>query len=329
MANGTSFFGSTIGSVGKIFQPSPTVKFTPPRTLDKSSRTFANGNSISSNTSTASSSTAFIPFSGSYCGLWDTYPPWSSASYGFNSSPTSPNPPSPHSICVGWSNNVDSTFYSRKTTVGETSWSKFKKAFVDTFPEKLVGAPNAYVGTFDGTTLYHHAVYGPDGAIQHYTAGDFGPVGSLQAIQQLDAIKGYLGREFLVKGAVQGAQYDAIKAILDTAVSENTSVRVSQMLVDNNLTSIPVSATSAVIGFLVNIGYQSKQAWDVAQTSNTPLYRSIINEFWSLGRQTLGEAYVTPPAWLNGKTYTGTLGNGSTVQYTFSGSGYNRTVTPP
>jgi hypothetical protein len=329
MSNGTSFFGSTIGSIGKVFSPSPTVKFTPLRTLDKSSRTFANGNSISSNTSTASSSTAFIPFSSTFCGLWDTYPPWNSAAYGFNASPTSPNPPSPRSICVGWSNNIDSTFYSRKTTVGETSWSKFKKAFVDTFPEKLANAPTDYTGLYGGTTLYHRAVYGTGGAVERYSAGDFGPVGSLQAIRQLDAIKGYLGREFLVKAAVQGAQYDAIKAILDTAVSENTSVRVSQMLVDNNLTSIPVSATSAVIGFLVNIGYQSTQAWEVAQTSNTPLYKSIINEFYSLGRQTLGELYVAPPAWLNGKTYTGTLGNGDTVQYTFSSSSYTRTVTPP
>jgi hypothetical protein len=100
------------------------------------------------------------------------------------------------------------------------------------------------------------------------------------------------------------------------------------MLVDNNLTSIPLSATSAVVGFAINTIYQSKQAWDVAQTSNTPLYKSIINEFWSLGRQTLGEASLTPPAWLNGKTYTGTLGNGDTVQYTFSSSSYARTVTP-
>lgn len=329
MSNGTSFFGSTIGSVGKVFQPSPTVKFTPPRTLDKSSRTFANGNSISSNTSTASSSTAFIPFSSSYCGLWETYPPYSSASYGFNASVQSPNPPSPHSVCVGWSNNTDSTFYSRKATAGELGWNKFKKAFTDTIPEKLASSPTDYAGTFGGTTLYHHAVYGTGGAVERYAAGDFGPVGSIQAKLQLDAIKGYLGREFLVKAAFQGAQYNAVKAILDTAVSENTSVRTASMLANNGLTSIPLTATSAVVGLLINIGYQSKQAWDVAQTSNTPLYKSIINEFWSLGRQTLGEAAVTPPAWLNGKTYTGTLGNGSTVEYTFNGSGYDRTVTPP
>lgn len=329
MSNGTAFFGSTVGSAGRVFQPSPTVKFTPPRTLDKSSRTFANGNVISSNTSTASSSTAFIPFSSTYCALWETYPPWSNGSYGFNPSPVSPNPPSPRSVCVAWSNNVGSTADSRKTSTGEMGWNKFKKALTDTIPEKLASAPTDYAGTFGGTTLYHHAVYGTGGAVERYAAGDFGPVGSVQAKLQLDAIKGYLGREFLVKSALQGVAYDGVKAILDTAVSENTSVRVSQMLADNGLTSIPLTATAAVVGFAINIGYQSKQAWDVAQTSNTPLYRSIINEFWSLGRQTLGEAYVAPPAWLNGKTYTGTLGNGSTVEYTFSGSGYNRTVTPP
>jgi hypothetical protein len=212
--------------------------------------------------------------------------------------------------------------------VGESSWSNFKKSFTNTIPEKLATAPTNYVGTFGGTTLYHNAVYGTGGAVERYAAGDFGPVGSVEAKMQLDAIKGYLGREFLVKGAVQGAQYDAVKAILDAAVSENTSVRISQMLVDNNLTSIPLSATSAVIGFLINIAYQSNQAWEVAQTSNTPLYKSIINEFWSLGRQTLGEVYVAPPAWLNGKTYTGTLGNGDTVQYTFSSSSYTRQVNP-
>jgi hypothetical protein len=213
-------------------------------------------------------------------------------------------------------------------TTGQKGWSNFKKSLTDTVPEKLATAPTDYTGLYGGTTLYHRAVYGTGGAVERYAAGDFGPVGSIQAKMELDAIKGYLGREFLVKGSVQGAAYDAVKSILDTAVSENTSVRVSQMLVDNGLTSIPLSATAAVVGFLVNIGYQSKQAWDVAQTSNTPLYKSIINEFWSLGRQTLGEVYVAPPAWLNGKTYSGTLGNGDTVQYTFSSSNYTRQVNP-
>lgn len=329
MSNGAAFFGSSIGSVGQVYSPSPSVRFTPPRTLDKSSRTFANGNSISSNTSTSSSSTAFIPFSSSFCALWTTPAPYGTAAYGFNPSVESPLPPSPYSVCQVWSNNVNNTTYSRKTTTGETGWAKFKKSLTDTLPEKLASAPTDYVGTFSGTTLYHRAVYGSGGAVERYAAGDFGPVGSIQAKLQLDAIKGYLGREFLVKGALQGAAYDSVKAILDLAVSENTSVRVAQMLADNNLTSIPLTATAAVVGFAINIGYQSKQAWDVAQTSNTPLYRSIINEFWSLGRQTLGEASLTPPAWLNGKTYTGSLGNGSTVEYTFSSGGYNRTVTPP
>lgn len=323
MSNGTSFFGSSLNSVAKIFKPGATVKFTPPRTLDKTSRTFANGNIQSSNTSVASTTSAFLSFSTGHCAGTQTRPPWNNPAYGFNGNN------SPYSECLEWIDAPNNTEHSRKTTTGETGWNKVKKSFTDTMPEKLASAPTNYTGLYGGTTLYHRAVYGTGGAVERYAAGDFGPVGSIQAKMELDAIKGYLGREFLVKGSVQGAQYDAIKSILDTAVSENTSVRVAQMLVDNNLTSIPLSATSAVIGFLVNIGYQSKQAWDVAQTSNTPLYKSIINEFWSLGRQTLGEVYVTPPAWLNGKTYTGTLGNGDTVQYTFSGSGYNRTVTPP
>ena len=325
MANGAAFFGSTIGSVGRIYKPSTTVKFTPPYTLDKTSRTFANGNSISSNTSVAGTCPAFLRFETTHCSGYQTRSPWNSTAYGFNLAVA---PPSPYSECLGWDDNLNNTEHGPLATTGQKGWNKFKKAFTDTMPEKLATAPTDYVGTFSGTTLYHRAVYGTGGAVERYAAGDFGPVGSVQAVMELDAIKGYLGREFLVKGSVQGAQYDAVKAILDTAVSENTSVRVAQMLVDNNLTSIPLSATSAVVGFLVNIGYQSKQAWDVAQTSNTPLYKSIINEFWSLGRQTLGEVYVTPPAWLNGKTYTGTLGNGDTVQYTFSSSNYTRTVTP-
>jgi len=325
MPNGISFFGSTIGSVGKVFKRSSTKKFTPPRTLDKTSRIFANGNVISSNTSTAGSSSAFLRFETSHCAGYQTRPPWNSTAYGFD---INVSPPSPYSECIGWDNNINDTQHGPLATTGQKGWSNFKKEFTDTMSEKIASGITGYVGTFGDTTLYHNAVYGTGGAEQRYSAGDFGPVGSIEAKMQLDAIKGYLGREFLVKGSVQGAAYDSIKAILDTAVSENTSVRVAQMLVDNNLTSIPLSATSAVVGFAINIIYQSKQAWDVAQTSNTPLYKSIINEFWSLGRQTLGEASLTPPAWLNGKTYTGTLGNGDTVRYTFSSGSYVRQVNP-
>ena len=322
MSNGISFFGSTINSVAKIFKPSTTVKFTPPRTLDKTSRTFANGNSISSNTSVAGTCPAFLSFSTGHCAGTQTRPPWNNVLYGFTGGI------GPYSECLEWIDAPNNTEHSRKTTTGESAWSIFTQNLVDKTANMMTNSTNDYVGTFSGSTLYHTAIYGVGGAVQAYNAGEFGPVGSVQAIMELDAIKGYLGREFLVKATLQGVEFDAIKGILDTAISDNNSVRVARFILDNNLTLGSNSATSAFVGFLLNFGYQGVQAWEETKTNNQPLWKNIYKEFWSLGRQTLGEAALTPPAWLNGKSFNGTLGNGDAVRYTFNPGSYTRQVNP-
>jgi hypothetical protein len=237
-------------------------------------------------------------------------------------------------VCSAWSDVPDNTEHSRKATTGESAWSNFTENLGAQVQRMMYNSSNDYVGTFANDDLYATAVYGVGGAKSAYDAGEFGPVGSIGAVREFDAIKGYMGREFLVKATLQGVEFDAIKGILDTAISDNNSRRVANFILDNGLTPGSSTATNVMVAFVANFLYQNTQAFaetfGTQQTpiNNQPLYKNIIKELFSLGRQTLGSASLTPPAWLNGKTYTGTLGNGDTVQYTFSSGSYVRQVNP-
>jgi hypothetical protein len=176
-------------------------------------------------------------------------------------------------------------------------------------------------GQNDGNPLYWDIIYGANGARAAYETGAFGPVGSPGAIWQLDQIKGYVGRELVINAALQSAAGQIIPSIMTNELSINNNSNIQKYW------NLPNQSLGVLGGFIANTIYQYSQAIQES-TSISQLPYNIIKETASLGRQTWGTFSDVPPAWLDGKSYSGTLGNGSTVQFSFNNSGYNRTVTP-
>jgi hypothetical protein len=176
-------------------------------------------------------------------------------------------------------------------------------------------------GQNNGNPLYWDVIYGSGGAKQAYDTGAFGAVGSPEAIWQLDQIKGYVGRELIINAALQSAAGQIIPSIMTNELSINNNSTIQKYW------NLPNQSLGVLGGFVANTIYQYAQAIQNS-TSSSQLPYNIIKETASLGRQTWGTFSDVPPSWLAGKNYSGTLGNGSTVQFSFNSSGYNRTVTP-
>jgi hypothetical protein len=182
-------------------------------------------------------------------------------------------------------------------------------------------AAGQWSGTTNGAPLYFDVIYGASGAVAAYKSGAFGAVGTPSALWQLDQIKGYVGRELLVNAAVQGAAGTFIGNLIDNEVAVNTNTNVQR------LWNLPNKSLNVLGGFLANTAYQYGQA--IQESSSIPsLAKNILKETASLGRQTWGSLSDVPPPWLVDKSFSGTLANNSTVQFSFNSSGYNRTVTP-
>lgn len=176
-------------------------------------------------------------------------------------------------------------------------------------------------GVNDGNPLYWDIIYGSGGAKAAYENGDFGPVGSPGAIWQLDQIKGYVGRELIINAALQSAAGQLIPGLIDNEVVVNNNSTIQRYW------NLPNKSLGVLGGFLANTIYQYSQA--IAESSSiSQLPYNIVKETASLGRQTWGTFSDVPPDWLVGKSFSGSLASGSTVEFNFTSGGYNRTVTP-
>lgn len=179
-----------------------------------------------------------------------------------------------------------------------------------------------YTGVKDGAPLYFDIVHTRGEAA--LAAGEFGTPGSPEATWNFDLVKGYIGRELLVRAAAEGVSGSYLSSIFDIIAATNTNPSVLDLI--NPLRNFAMGS-ELVVGFLANTVYQMQQAWGESDTASA-IPGNILKELKSLGRQTVGTGMATPPDWLVGKSFSGTLSNGSTVNYTFNSGGYNRTVTP-
>lgn len=183
-------------------------------------------------------------------------------------------------------------------------------------------AAGQWSGSIGGSPLYFDVIHGDTGSADAaYRAGEFGPVGSAEAIWKLDQIKGYIGRELLVNAAVQGTAGSFISDIINNEYAVNNNSNIQR------LWNLPNKTLDVLGGFLANVAYQYGEA--IVESSSFPdLAKNILKETASLGRQTWGTFSDTPPDWLVGKSWSGSLADGRTVQFSFNSGGYNRTVTP-
>jgi hypothetical protein len=186
----------------------------------------------------------------------------------------------------------------------------------------ISAAANDITGTVDGQSLYFNMLYGANNSVdQAYRDGEFGPVNSAQARLAVDQLKGYLGKEFLVRPVFLSGN---VQNYLSGAQTFNTNTRVQASLSGAAIEEI-VGAAAQVANAL----YQGAQAIDNAISGVAPnLYNSVSREWRSLKRQNWGAAQTDPPAWLVGKNFVGNLNSGQTVTYNFNSSGYTRTVSP-
>jgi hypothetical protein len=210
-------------------------------------------------------------------------------------------------------------------------------------------------GTSRTGFLYNKIIYtagiGETSVDQAYKNGEFGAVGSLDARYQVDLIKGYVGREFMVgstldsNGTVYGKSFqDQLHDFMIGVVSNPCGSPVIDFL--NTFLSGVSWSRSVAASLIINFGYQFGQAiqrggWALGQNLDNSLnpmagpaagFDAFWREMRNFGRQALGSLSANPPSWLVGKTFSSTIvggaDNGKTVQVTFTSTGYTRTVTP-
>jgi hypothetical protein len=200
--------------------------------------------------------------------------------------------------------------------------AQFINGLQKVFTQGIAAAAEDITGTVNGTALYFEMIYGNNNSVQSaLRAGVFGPPNSAEARAIVNDLKGYLGKEFLVRPVFLSGD---VQNFLGAAQTFNTNTRVQSGL-SGLVTENLVTAASAVANAL----YQGAQAIDNTLSGVSPnLYNSVSREWRGLKQQNWGAAQTAPPSWLVDKSFQSSLSTGQTVTYTFNSSGYNRTVSP-
>jgi hypothetical protein len=181
---------------------------------------------------------------------------------------------------------------------------------------------------YDGG-VYNKVLYNDVNSLQdRYNRGEFGPKNSPEALFVLDSVKGYLGRELLVKPVVQQVTFSNFaQNAIDNYTSQTPAVQ--KFLTKALQQSESVVAAHASV--LAEVLYQGKQFFiddiPASVTGNKNLALLAVHEMRNLYGQVSGAVSENPPAYLVGKTFTGMTTDGSTVTFEFNSTGYTRTVT--
>jgi hypothetical protein len=200
--------------------------------------------------------------------------------------------------------------------------AQFLNGLQKVFAQGIAAAAEDITGKVGGTALYYDMMYGANDSVQEaLRAGVFGPPNSAEARVAVNELKGYLGKEFLVRPVFLSGD---VQNFLESAQTFNANARVQAGLGAGFNESI-VTLASVVANAL----YQGLQAIDNTLSGVTPnLYNSVSREWRGLKQQNWGAAQTAPPSWLVDKSFQSSLSTGQTVTYTFNSSGYNRTVSP-
>lgn len=196
-----------------------------------------------------------------------------------------------------------------------------QQAFAQGISAAVVGTVGEVTGTVDGAPLYFDMIYGNNSVQSALRAGEFGDPNSAEARAIVNDLKGYLGKEFLVRPVFISGH---VQNVLSAAQTFNTNTRVQSGL--SGLISESIVLFAAAVA---NSLYQGAQAIDNAVSGVSPnLYNSISREWRGLKQQSWGAAQVNPPSWLVNKSFQSSLSTGQTVTYAFNPGGYTRTVSP-
>jgi len=194
-------------------------------------------------------------------------------------------------------------------------------------------ATNALIDSalnFDGG-VYNKVLYNDVNSLQdRYNRGEFGPKNSPEALFVLDSVKGYLGRELLVKPVIQQV---TLSNYLQNAIDNYTSQTPAVQKFLTNALQQGESAIAARASVFAEVLYQGKQFFyddiKLSIDENKNLALLAVHEMTNFYGQVSGAVSENPPPYLVGKTFTGATLDGSTVTFEFNSTGYTRTVTPP
>lgn len=200
--------------------------------------------------------------------------------------------------------------------------------FINGLQKKMIDALDTAVTDVTGVgqggvPLYFDIMYGANNSVQKsLRQGEFGDPNSAAARLQVNLLKGYLGKELLIRPVLLD---DTVPAYLGDAQLENSNSRVQAVLAE-----LATDSITNVAAIVANILYQGTQAIANTISGVTPnLFQSVSREWRSLTQQSFGSLQDTPPSWLQGQSFAATLGTGQTVTYTFNPTGYTRVVSPP
>jgi hypothetical protein len=226
--------------------------------------------------------------------------------------------PGPGSYYYGGKNNINPV-PNKKTSYG---WTDLKRGLINLLTNTF-DAPNQYAGN----TYFNIAHAGTPSSTEGtsaeaaYNRGEFGRVGSIQAKVELDLIKGYVAKELFIGAAMQDG---SVQRFMSDTKTENNNLLAPNRITQSFL-NFDVENTNRFLSKVADFVYQYSEAWN----EKGSFVKNAIHETASLNRQNFGMEQTTPPQWLQGKTFSDTLPNGSTVSFTFNSTGYTRTVTPP
>jgi hypothetical protein len=260
--------------------------------------------------------------------------------------------------CPGDNPNANSSLTALRLTTGcaTTATAELKNRMQD-----FLGLNFDWGGASRTGFVYNKMIYssgfGDSPSVQEALRnGEFGDPESLTARYQVDIIKGYIGREFMIgstldsNGTETGKTFqDQLQEYMDGVLNGTPCSNPVVDFLNFYLTAQTWSRTVA-LSLLANFSYQFQQAiWRAGFAFGQNLYpsgssaqnpfaapKAYYDAFWremrNFGRQALGSLESNPPAWLVGKSYSSTIvggpDNGKTVQITFNSTGYTRTVTP-